>query len=146
MGFKSERELKNFLLDKCERALILAEEDVYRIIDRFIRDYYGEFNPVMYDRTMQLFNSFVMTDLEWTGNGYRAYIYFDLDGIKYKYGSQPSGEEVMESANRGEHGVEKIAYSNGTKIWDDPMKRVSSHAIDILAGRLMQQGIPIKKK
>ena len=146
MNFKSEKELKKFLLEKCEKALILAEEDVYRIIDKFVRDYYGEYDPTMYNRTMQLFNSFVMTDLKWTGNGYKAYVYFDLDGIRYEFGSKPSGEEVMEAANRGEHGVENVAYSGGTKIWDDPMEIISSNAINILAGRLMQQGIPIKKK
>lgn len=45
MVFKNEEQLKSFLLQKCKNALIKSQEQVYQIINRFVKEFYAEYNP-----------------------------------------------------------------------------------------------------
>lgn len=146
MVFKSESELKRFLLAKCRNALEKAQEQVYQIIDRFVKEFYAEFTPEMYERTYQLYRSLVKTDVEPVGNGYRAYVYFDLSSLDYVTGSRPSGEQVMGAAEWGRHGAMGLAVADfkGTSIWHEPSEILNAEAINILKRMLISEGIPIR--
>ena len=148
MVFKNETDLKNFLLKKCEAALIITQEKIYRIIDDCIRGFYGDYDPVLYDRTFQLFNSFVMTDIIPVGNGYKARVYFDIDGLRYSTGLEPSGEDVMKAAAKGLHGAEgllTVKGKEGIDIWNTPSQEIDAKAINMLEQELIGQGIPVRR-
>lgn len=158
MVFKNETDLKNFLLKKCEIALIITQEKIYKIIDDCIREYYKDYDPVRYERTFQLFNSFVMTDIVPVGNGYEARVYFDIDGLRYLDGGQPSGLQVMKAAAQGDHGaIGKIPNPKwspnfqyfqgrtGVDIWNTPSQKIDAEAINMLEQELIGQGIPVKR-
>lgn len=146
MVFKNEKQLKEFLLKKCKNALIKSQEQVYQIIDRFIKEFYAEFSPEMYERTYQLFQSLVKSDIIKTGNGYEAKVYFDLSSIDYTTGSRPSGEQVMQAAEWGRHGAMGLAVADfkGTSIWHEPLEILNAEAINILKKMLIAEGIPIR--
>ncbi len=146
MTFKNEKQLKDFLLSKCQSALRNTQEKVYKIIDLHIQRFYADYDPVMYDRTYQLMHSLVKSSIVSTGNGYKAEVYFDLGSIGYSTGAQPSGEQVMGAAAYGGHGAYglKIVYGGGADIWQTPKDILDAEAIGILVQELRAAGIPIK--
>ena len=145
MVFKNEAQLKSFLLSKCQNALIKAQEQVYQIIDRFVKEFYAEFSPEMYERTYQLYRSLVKSDVVPTGNGYKAEVYFDFSSLVYTSGSSPSGEQVMNAAAYGGHGAEGLhIIAGGTGIWGEPKQILNAEAINILKKMLISEGIPIR--
>lgn len=150
MVFKNEAQLKSFLLSKCQNALIKAQEQVYQIIDRFVKEFYAEYPPdgkdIVYQRTYQLFQSLVKSDIIKTANGYKAEVYFDLSSLDYVTGSRPSGEQVMGAAEWGRHGAMGLAVADfkGTSIWHEPLEILNAEAINILKRMLISEGIPIR--
>ena len=145
MVFKNESQLKSFLLNKCKNALIKSQEQVYQIIDRFVKEFYAEFSPEMYERTYQLFRSLVKSEIIPTSNGYKAEVYFDYSSLVYTTGSNPSGEQVMNAASYGGHGAEGLhIIAGGTGIWSEPKYMLDSNAIGILKKMLISEGVPIK--
>lgn len=146
MVFKNEEQLKNFLLQKCKNALIKSQEQVYQIINRFVKEFYAEYNPEMYERTYQLFSSLVKSDIIQTGSGYEAQVYFDLSSLDYVTGARPSGEQVMGAAEWGRHGAMGLAVADfkGTSIWHEPLEILNAQAINILKKMLISEGIPIR--
>ena len=145
MTFHSIEELKQYILSRSQNALQKATEQVYQIINRFVKEFYAEYSPSMYDRTYQLYQSLVKTDVEVSENGCTAYIYFDFSSLVYMTGSQPSGLQVMNAAAYGGHGAEGLhVIAGGTGIWSEPMQILSTEAIEILKRMLIAEGIPIK--
>lgn len=145
MTFHSVEELKQYILSRSQNALQKATEQVYQIINRFVKEFYAEYSPSMYDRTYQLYQSLVKTDVEVSGNGCTAYVYFDFSSLVYMTGSQPSGSQVMNAAAYGGHGAEGLhVIAGGTGIWSEPMQILSTEAIEILKRMLIAEGIPIK--
>lgn len=146
MVFKNEEQLKNFLLQKCKNALIKSQEQVYQIINRFVKEFYAEYNPEMYERTYQLFSSLVKSDIIQTGSGYEAQVYFDLSSLDYVTGARPSGEQVMGAAEWGRHGAMGLAVADfkGTSIWHEQLEILNAQAINILKKMLISEGIPIR--
>lgn len=147
MVFRSESELKNYIMSKSKNSLSQTVAIVYEIIDRFVKEFYAEYSPVMYERTYQLYRSLVKTDVKQTSNGWKAYVYFDYSNLVYTTGSKPSGLQVVTAASYGGHGAEGLhVVAGGTGIWDEPMLILKNQgqAIEILKRRLIKNGIPIK--
>lgn len=170
MVFKTQAELENYLLKQMKNAIIKTQEKVYQIINRFVKEYYSEFTPEVYERTYQLYRSLVMTKIESIGKGYKCYVYFDLDKLDYQVKSftktpvnggylnpythrvSPNGqfpnpkgsaEQTLTSAAHGTHGGLKVG---NTAIWDDPIQILNADAINILKEMLIAEGIPVKNK
>ena len=145
MVFKNDAQLKSFLMAKCKNALMKSQEQVYQIIDRFVKEFYAEYTPA-YHRTYQLYRSLVKSDIIPSGDGYKAEVYFDLSSLDYITGSKPSGEQVMGAAEWGRHGAMGLAVADfkGTSIWHEPLEILDAKAIDILVKMLKDEGIPIK--
>ena len=159
MVFKNEKELERFILSKCRSALTKTQERVYRIIDKFLNDFYNDYDPSSYTRTEQLLHSLVKSEIIQSGKGYEAKVYFDLDGLSYA-GGNPSGEQVMEAASQGLHGAigdipnskynSKFQYiegNTGVSVWDGakgPVKILDAKVIEILKDMLIAEGILIK--
>ena len=70
MTFSSMEELRTYILSRSKVAVQLAQEKIYQVISRFVKEYYTEFSPELYDRTYQLFRSLVKTDIVQTLNGW----------------------------------------------------------------------------
>lgn len=167
MKFNSIDELKNYILSKSRNALQKTEEQVYQILDRFMKEYYAEYSPIVYERTYQLYRSLVKTDIVSTNNGWKAYVYFDATNLDYQIkhltkhpidggymnpfnhaissdGTFPnpngSAEKTLESAMYGSHG----GVSGGTPIWSESIAILNTEAYEILKRMLESEGIPIK--
>ena len=158
--FKNTKELEHFLMKKSRLALMKAQDDVYRVVKKWIGEFYKDYTPEFYDRTAQLFGSLMESRIVQNGKGYKAEIYFDLDKLHYsKYpwqgGNPPTGEEVFEAATQGLHGAignagdgyqfRHMAGRGGRNIWGDSIQELDARAIDMLVDMLKAEGIPIKK-
>ncbi len=162
MVFKNEKELERFILKKCHSALVKTQEKVYRLLDKFLNDFYKDYTPGTYtdwdgtekyyrgyDRTYQLLHSLVKTEIIPSKNGYEAQVYFDYNSLKYYDGNQPSGLQVMEAAAQGLHGAIGDGFwyfdgNTGVSVWNDPIKILDAKAIEVLKNMLIAEGIPIK--
>lgn len=145
MVFNNEKQLKDFLLKKCQIALKNAQEKAYKIIDLYMQRFYADYSPEMYERTYQFMRSLVKSDIRMNGNEIIAEVYFDL-GYKYDTGKKPSGEQVMRAAAYGGHGASglKVVYGGGADVWFTPLEILDSKAIEILVQELKAAGIPIR--
>lgn len=154
MTFKSTDELKSYLLSKMQPAISTAEEKVYQVIDKILAQWYGEYDPVLYERTRQLLHSLVKSNVTPTANGYEAEVYFDASKLDYsfkyingqKYPHQgASSEDVMQAAMNGGHGAVgwKIAATT-TPIWDKSVGLISAEVYDVIKQALISEGIPVK--
>lgn len=168
MVFKNEKELEAFLLKKCQKALAKTQEKVYKILEKFLNDFYKDYTPGYYtdwdgtekfyhgyDRTYRLLQSLVKSEVIPSKNGYEAQVYFDYNYLNSRYpdGNQPSGEEVMAAASKGLHGAIGEDYwyfqgKTGVGVWDggsrNPIKELDTKAIKMLVDMLKAEGIPIK--
>lgn len=167
MTFSSLDALKNYILSRSQTAIKLAQEKVYLIIHRFVKEYYAEYSPEVYERTYQLFRSLVKSDIRSTGNGWEAEVYFDATNLDYKIkhltqwpvdggymnpfngaispsgtfqNSKGSAEKTLYAAAYGSHG----GKVGGTAIWADPLAILNTEAINMLKQSLIQAGIPVR--
>lgn len=167
MTFDSLDAVERYISSKCGVAIKLAQERVYQVIDRFVKEYYGEFSPEVYERTYQLYQSLVKTDVKQSGNGWVAEVYFDSGLLNYSSkglhkhpvsggymnpynhvvtndgvfkNPKGSGEATLAAAAHGSHG----GYKSGTAIWDAPMKILDKEALNMLKKALIDAGIPVK--
>ena len=148
MVFKNESQLKSFLLGKCRNAITNAQEKVYRIIDDFVKRFYADYDPIIYQRTNQLLCSLVKSSIRRDGNKFVATVYFDIGSLDYVTGRTPSGGQVMEAAAEGLHGASGLRVvpgNTGVNIWNSPLQILDAEAINILRDMLIAEGIPIKK-
>ncbi len=145
MVFRTIAELKSYLLSHSKSAVERVTGQVYQVIDRFVKEFYAGFTPEMYDRTYQLYSSLVKSDIEPTGNGWEAVVYFDYSSLVYTTGASPSGQQVTSAAAHGGHGADGLCVINGsTGIWDEPMSILSTEAYEMLKRMLIAEGIPIR--
>lgn len=146
MVFNSVEEIKAYILSQSASAINQAKEMIYQVLDKFVKQYYAEYSPEMYERTYQLYRSLVKTDIVSTGDGWEATVYFDFNRLVYTSGSSPSGKQVMDAAAYGGHGAEGLRVVQGkTGIWNDSIVILDKQAYEILKKTLLQNGIPISK-
>ena len=150
MTFDSIDALKNYILSRSGNAIRLAQERIYQVIDRFVKEYYAEFTPEVYERTYQLYRSLVKSDIKSTGNGWIAEVYFDLDALDYHMkringvevlNKGWSEEKTLSAAARGSHGGYNIG---GTAIWYEPLKILNADGYNMLKKALIDSGIPVR--
>lgn len=145
MTFSSSTELENYILSRMKIAITQTQEKIYKILDEFVKKFYSEYDPSIYERTYQLYHSLVKSEIIPTGNGYKANVYFDYSSLSYMTGAEPSGLQVMNAAASGGHGAEGLYVVHGnTGIWDDPIVILRTEAHEMLKQSLIDAGIPIK--
>jgi hypothetical protein len=161
MEFTSSSQIKDYILKQSEIAVRASQEKIYQIIERVLKQFYDEFDPVMYKRTNQLMRSLVKSDVKQIGNQIVAEVYFDLNkldySMKYLFGdfrkntyhredwTKENDAWVLENAMVGTytHGGYPNATGN-TRIWIESMSEISKKIYDILKTELESAGIPIK--
>lgn len=169
MTFKTVKELEDYIKKQAELALIMAQEEVYRIVQSFVDEYYSSYAPQVYERTGQLYRSLVRGEIKASTNGYKAYVYFDLEKLDYSMkrltkwrdssgqymnpfnydtssdgwfkNSGYSNEKTLESAMKGLHGGLDV---NTSPIWSNSLNEINRNIIPIFKKYLKQNRIPIK--
>ena len=152
MVFKTEKQLENFLLNKCKNAVSKTEKKVHRVINNCLKQFYSEFSPEEYIRTGQLLHSLVRSGVKATGGGFEAEVYFDVSLLGYQKGVVPTqhgtgfatwdGGTVLGVAM--ESGVPHGGYAGGTAIWT-VSNQILGDILELLERELIAQGIPIVK-
>lgn len=138
MVFKNEKELRNFLIKKCVKAVDGAEKKVRREFAGNLNQFYGEFKPDQYVRTGALSGSLESSGVRQTINGAEAEVRFETPS--YNTGSW-SGETVLEVAL--ESGAPHGGYAGGTAIWTESMAYLDGKKgiQNILEQELKKQGL-----
>lgn len=159
MTFKNEAQLKKFLLSKCKAAVAGTEQKVHDIIDKCLKQFYAQFDPDEYIRTEQLLHSLVKGKVESDGkNGYKAEVYFDVDGLHYQTGVVPTQhgtgyavwdkDTILDVAMTGSYsGLPHGGYAKGTAIWTKSQATIATlgGVYEMLERELQAIGVPIKK-
>lgn len=171
MTFKSIDDIKKYILLHSKDAVQKTQEQAYQVINRFVKEYYSEFSPSVYERTYQLFRSLVKTDVKSTGNGWVAEVYFDLDTLDYhiknftkpEYYNKDKGgyehpykNEISPNGKFNNEGWSEMktleaamagshgGYTDGTPIWDYSIAVLSQEMYHILKRMLNDAGIPVR--
>lgn len=143
MMFKSEAQLKKYILTKCKTALIQTEQKVYMILEEHVRRFYGEYSPTMYKRTLQFYKGLVASEVVSTGNGYKAEVYFDMSRMNHPRDDW-SEEEIFENVMTGTFPHGGWQPAGGTGIWTTAEPVIKAEAIQDLKRALIANGIPIR--
>lgn len=155
----SKTQLKQLLEQRATFALKSTQKIVGICIQESIDEYYREkvFNggvsciPKVYERTWELLNSLVKTDVVKVGNTLQCTVGISDEYLNYKYpGSNwennipATGRDVLEWNNSdGSHGY---TVSGDWKIWEQAMQSLSGESgiLSIFESNLKKYGIPIK--
>lgn len=153
MVFKSEAQLKNFLMLKCRVAVASTEQKVYDIIDKCLVQFYEEFDPNEYIRTGKLLRSLVKSNIKQVENGFEVEVYFDVSALNYQTGVVPTqtgtgyaswdDETVLRVAM--ESGVPHGGYESGTAVWTKSQATIQAlgGVYKMLERELKIIGVPI---
>ena len=158
---KNQNDLENILMWQMRLAVEEMQNQVYDVIQDFIRAYYTEpvFRnippeiPVLYYRTYDFFKSITKSKIVKTSNGWKCEVYIDFDSFSGYVEHSPY--EVVDMINRGFHadtsmnqGHYQTPYDIPSKyhFWDDSIDYLSrgNRIIDIFVDYLKSHGIPIK--
>lgn len=145
MVFNSIDDIKRYIISRSAVAIKQAQEDVFTILENVLMEFYDEYEPVLYERTLQLLCCCVKEDIKSTGNGWEAEVYFDAGMMNYETGSRPSGEQVLEAASWGRHGAMGLAVADfkGTPIYEESANIISNQIYQKIEKALIEAGIPV---
>ena len=63
MRISNSQQLERVMKERLKGAIVSAQEKVYQVIDKFLKQYYAEYTPMQYDRTYQLLRSLVKSEI-----------------------------------------------------------------------------------
>lgn len=138
MTFKNEKQLKEFLLKKCVKAVDNTEKKVHEEFAGNLNQFYTEFKPAEYIRTGALYGSLEEIGTKVSGDSVEAEVRFNVPS--YNTGSW-NGETVLEVAL--ESSVPHGGYAEGTAIWTESMFHLGGKEgiQNILKQELKKQGL-----
>lgn len=150
MTFENEAQLKNFLLDKCTKAIANSERKIYEELAGNLNQFYYEFRPEEYIRTGALYNSLESTGVIRTGNGAEAEVGFNTPTYRHGWISLQSGgygcstwsdEKILNVVMTG--GLPHGGYEDGTAIWTESMESLGGRQgiSSLLKQELKNQGL-----
>lgn len=139
--FTTGAELKYYVENQLQLAVENTVEKLNEIVEKFMIEFYADYEPNTYDRTYQLRDCI---RCEISLDGLSGVVYLDYGTLEYLTGFQPSGWQVVDASSRGEHGATGLHIENGSgvKTWDQPY--LDNKAKEILISRIKAAGIPIR--
>lgn len=153
MTFNNTKELKSYIFKKSESAMIQAQSKVYQIVNTFVKEFYVGYSPAQYERTYQLYQSLIKSDVQISGNSVTATVYFDASRLDY-YMKMINGKESPNYGWSAEtvlnvamiSGVPHGGYSpaGGNGIYLEAIAKLNQEAIKVLKDSLVSAGIPIR--
>lgn len=155
MLFTTPSQLKNHIMGHMKLAIQEMENEIHEVINQFLKQYYQEYEPIVYERTEQLLHSLVKSEIIQSGQGYVCHVYFDLEQIDYSY-KYINGKRYKNDTSKigGTEGIVRLAMesnthggykasTNNTAIWTESMDILNRDKIAILKQCLLDNGIPI---
>lgn len=154
MLFRSVEEMENYILSSCmSNAIKDTIEQINKIIEQCVRKFYGEYGPKLYERTYQLFRSYIKTNVVRTGMGYEARVYFDASSLDHSIKHLTNGytfpnsgwseDEILETALVGSSPHGGYSPAGGTGIWISAEPLLNSTVLNYLKQALIANGLPI---
>lgn len=149
--FNSVAELESYVVQRMQPAVRAVQEKVHQIIFNNAQAFYGEYEPHVAERTYQVLNSLVKSDVVRKGNGWEGEVYFDLSRLSHPRSyigqdgrtviSNWSEAKILHSAMvSGTHG----GAVPGIPIWLEAMDTVNPAWIQWLKQELIANGIPVR--
>lgn len=149
--YKDQATLEKTIYKLTEKAVQQTQNQVYAILQDYIQNYYGEYQPEEYNRTLQFLKSLVKTKVNLSGNHVSCAVYIDTDNMNYKY---HNAEDVVDMIGRGYHadtGMKTKGYSppyaiQGTKVFSRATEEIVSlnPLVTFLKDLFASQGIDMK--
>lgn len=143
---KNTKQLEKAMGELMKEALFDASKAVEEIVDEFLRQWYLDYTPVMYERTSQFLYSCVTSKVIRRGNSYQTKVYIDWKNMHHTKKIMQNGAEVtkpltkseehliVEYANQGIHGIEDSEEGQKpVKFWDDALSEMEQKDIIINA-------------
>lgn len=126
-------ELVNEIKSRCQKAVQMTRDEIYETIDTYIYAFYGDYSPVMYERTYSFADSLIKLDVSVLGTSVTTEVKIDEGylGSTYSTGNNPSGMQVAEAANAGMHGALGdgfYAVPGSVSFWDDALSALGGQA------------------
>lgn len=126
---KNQKDILKVFQSRVSVALKMTRDDIFKVIQKHIVGYYKEpvFRdgtsalPMIYDRTYELLNSLIKTDVVINGNTLSCTVKVDPNYQNYKYMGGISGLDVWMSANEQFHGW---SIEGDIRIWDDALAEI----------------------
>lgn len=169
---KNMSQLAKALEPKIAATLELVAEDVKNEIDKYLQEYYDEYDPserasfteLYYRRTEQLRNCCKIGKPVVNGNTMSATVYLDVDSLKYDT-SGADAYKTVRAADAGLHGGWDVShlssgqvswtaisgspresFGSGTQIWEEPMQELIDNGklVTIFKKCAKQRGLNIK--
>lgn len=168
---KNFSQLAKILEPKVIAILELVAEDVKKEIDKYLQDYYNEYNPVFgklltsffYQRTYQLRDCCKIGKPKIINGKISIEVYLDINSLRYDIpGADPY--KTVVAANAALHGGFDIShlssgqvpwssisgntgesFGSGTQIWEEPMRELIDNGklVTIFKKCAKQRGINI---
>lgn len=136
-------QIKADLTKKVGVAMEMVKQEVCDIIFDVCMQYYGEYSPVMYERTHQIRAAILkMADaavkVRQIGASFEVYV--DASQLYYVFGNWDENMVLVNVMSVGNHGG---ASSGGTPIWTESMRRIDPKMKSIIREKLIVAGIPV---
>jgi hypothetical protein len=131
-------QLQNYIESVCTKAVEKASQRLLTKLQEYImEDYYNLYEPSVYQRTMQFYESAVSNLLSPNS------VEIGMDETMMNYGNYWDGETQLYMADAGFHGNVNI-YRPGF-FWKDFVAYCDQNAINILKEELIAQGLKLSK-
>ena len=138
MVYNSAASLQKAIESKCNKAVEITCNRLLGELQQLIdSEYYGKFDPEMYKRSYQFYESAMIKMLSTTCGE----ILMNPSAIHYD--RNWDGLTQISAANEGVHGGYTTAESLSGHYWDSFIEYCSANAIPILKEELRAQGLPI---
>jgi len=140
------QQIKRDLAKKVVKAMEAVKIQVRDIIYAACMDYYGEYNPKMYQRTFQIAEAIynmanVAIKARMVGAGFEVYIDASMfNHLKDEW----SEEQILAGVMLGGGDSHGGAMPGGTAVWTESIGQIDAQIMNIVKQELIAAGIPIR--
>lgn len=136
-------QIKADLTKKVGVAMEMVKQEVCRIFLEVVEQYYGEYSPVMYERTHQIKAAIrnmanAVVKVRQIGASFEVYV--DASQLYYLWGNWDENMVLVNVMSVGNHGGAK---SDGTPVWTEGMRRIDPKMKSLIREKLIAAGIPV---
>ena len=146
-SFNNFKDLFTAIRTDTEQALNHTADLTKELIDSFINQWYNDYTPTVYERTYQLLNAVIRTDVQKSGNKMNVTIYLDKSLLAY----DTDTDGILQAADNGLHGSINNHYEEGerhVRLWSDSIEQIKDTEMIFTAfeNYLKNKGYDIKRK